>query len=144
MRGKGVGLVSQFVKALHVRKIPIRTGQQVVRLAYDGKRVTGVETADDSSIDAKKAVVLATGGYDWNIERQRSSRDFPRSCSIGPRSLTGDGLVLGAELGAPIRPHPEQPLRHARVHDSVGRSVEAAGQLPRRHRGAVLTAHDDR
>jgi 3-oxosteroid 1-dehydrogenase len=102
MRGKGVGLVSQFVKALHVRKIPIRTGQQVVRLVYDGKRVTGVEMADDSRIDAKKAVVLATGGYDWNIELAKKLEGFPEVVSIGPRSLTGDGLVLGAELGAPI------------------------------------------
>jgi 3-oxosteroid 1-dehydrogenase len=102
MRGKGAGLVSQFVKALHMRRIPIRTGQQAVRLVYDGKRVTGIDMADDSRINATRAVVLATGGYDWNIELAKKLEGFPDVVPIGPRSLTGDGLVLGAELGAPI------------------------------------------
>ena len=102
MRGKGVGLVCHFVKALHARTVPIRTGQRVARLAFNGKRVTGVEMAGGGSIEARKAVVLATGGYDWNVGMAKQFEGFPEVVSIGPRSLTGDGIVLAAEIGAPI------------------------------------------
>ncbi|MBV8187199.1 MAG: FAD-binding protein [Alphaproteobacteria bacterium] len=102
MRGKGVGLVCHFVKALQARTVPIRTGQRVARLAFNGKRVTGVEMAGGGSIEARKAVVLATGGYDWNVGMAKQFEGFPEVVSIGPRSLTGDGIVLAAEIGAPI------------------------------------------
>ena len=48
-------------------------------------------------------------------------------------SLTGDGLVLAAELGAVIHRDPGQPFDHARLH-GAGRRREAADKLPRRHR----------
>jgi 3-oxosteroid 1-dehydrogenase len=102
MRGKGLGLVCHFVKALSDRKIPIMTGQKVHSLAFDGKRVTGVRMAGGETIDAAKGVMLATGGYDWNVELARGLEGLPNLVPMGPESLTGDGLVLGAEVGAII------------------------------------------
>ena len=102
MRGKGLGLVCQFVKALLGRKVPILTGQHVDRLAFDGERVTGVHMDDGRTINATRGVVLATGGYDWNVELAKGLEGFPNLVPMGPESLTGDGLILGAELGAII------------------------------------------
>jgi 3-oxosteroid 1-dehydrogenase len=99
MRGKGLGLVCHFVKALSEREVPILIGQNVESLAFDGKHVTGVRMTSGETIGASKGVVLATGGYDWNIELARGLEGLPNLVPMGPESLTGDGLVLGAEVG---------------------------------------------
>ena len=102
MRGKGLGLVCHFVKALSDRKIPIMTRQKVESLTFDGKRVIGVRMEGGETINAAKGVVLATGGYDWNVELAKGLEGLPNLVPMGPESLTGDGLVLGAEVGAMI------------------------------------------
>ena len=78
------------------------TGRQVEGLAFDGKRVTGVRMAGGETIGAAKGVVLATGGYDWNVELAKGLEGLPDLVPMGPELLTGDGLVLGAEVGAII------------------------------------------
>jgi 3-oxosteroid 1-dehydrogenase len=102
MRGKGLGLVCHFVKALSDRKIPIMTERKVHSLTFDGKRVTGVRMEGGETINAAKGVVLATGGYDWNVELAKGLEGLPNLVPMGPESLTGDGLMLGAEVGAII------------------------------------------
>jgi 3-oxosteroid 1-dehydrogenase len=102
MRGKGLGLVCHFMKALSDRKVSIRTGRQVEGLTFDGKRVTGVRMAGGETINATKGVVLATGGYDWNVKLAKGLEGLPDLVPMGPESLMGDGLVLGAEVGAII------------------------------------------
>src|SRR5258705_12935078 len=103
MRGKGLGLICHFLKALRARGVPVLSEQRVDCLAVEGKRVTGVVMQSGEHIAARKGVIIATGGYSANA---RMSRDFeqipgidrePDSLSLA--SLTGDGLVLGAEIG---------------------------------------------
>ncbi len=45
MRGKGLGLICHFLKALRARGVPVLTDQQVESLAVEGERVTGVDHA---------------------------------------------------------------------------------------------------
>jgi 3-oxosteroid 1-dehydrogenase len=103
MRGKGLGLICRFVAALRERGVPILTTQPVARLALDSGRVTGVVTRSGEVIAARRGVLLATGGYgadpqmSWEFE-QLPGFAHERSGLI-PQSLTGDGLVLGAEIG---------------------------------------------
>src|SRR4051812_34581166 len=68
MRGQGVGFVRHFVKALLARGVPIRLGAAVHSLSVEGDRLTGVRMADGAVLAARKGVVLATGGYEWNAE----------------------------------------------------------------------------
>jgi 3-oxosteroid 1-dehydrogenase len=103
MRGKGLGLVCHFVKALCRRKVSILTGQNVERLLFDGDRVTGVRMENGATITAVKGVMLATGGYDSNVDLARHLEGLPDLVPMGPPSLMGDGLQLGAEIGATIR-----------------------------------------
>jgi glycine/D-amino acid oxidase-like deaminating enzyme len=102
MRGKGLGLVCHFVKALCARGVPIWTSCHVEQLAFDGARVSGVHVGDGKLIAARKGVVIATGGYDYNLDLAKSLEGFPSMVPMSPTSLTGDGLVLAAELGAVI------------------------------------------
>jgi glycine/D-amino acid oxidase-like deaminating enzyme len=103
MRGKGVGLVTHFVKALLKRGVPIRLGAAVRDLTVEGDRVTGVRMADGTELKAQKGVVLATGGYEWNADLMADFDPIPGLQPLSPKSSTGDGLIMGAEIGAAIR-----------------------------------------
>jgi 3-oxosteroid 1-dehydrogenase len=103
MRGKGLGLICHFVKALRDRAVPIFTGQKVDRLATEGHRVTGIIMGDGNLIAARRGVILATGAYSANPQMNWEFEQLPgiaqEASSLAPASLTGDGLVLGAEVG---------------------------------------------
>src|SRR5258706_1031050 len=103
MRGKGLGLISHFLKVLRARGVPVRTDQQVESLAVENHRVIGVVMRSGESIRARKGVILATGTYSANPQMNWEFEQLPgiaqEESSLAPASLTGDGLVLGAEIG---------------------------------------------
>jgi 3-oxosteroid 1-dehydrogenase len=103
MRGKGVGLVTHFVKLLLARSVPIRLNAEVESLLVENGRVSGVRMQDGAPLLARKGVLLATGGYEWNAELMRDFDPIPRLEPLSPPSSTGDGLIMGAEIGAAIR-----------------------------------------
>jgi 3-oxosteroid 1-dehydrogenase len=103
IRGKGVGLVTHFLKLLLARGVSIRLDTKVEGLAVENGRVSGVRMADGGTLAARKGVVLATGGYEWNAELMRDFDPIPRLQPLSPPSSTGDGLIMGAEIGAAIR-----------------------------------------
>jgi 3-oxosteroid 1-dehydrogenase len=102
MRGKGVGLVTHFVRALLRRGVPIELNARVSELSRAGDRIDGV-VLDGRKIEARLGVVLATGGYEWNPELMQDFDPLPGLEPLSPPSSTGDGLILGAEVGAAIR-----------------------------------------
>src|SRR5437763_5025119 len=81
----------------------ILTNQNVRRLAVDNGRVTGVIIGSGEFIGARNGVVLATGGCGANPEMSWRFEQLPgfahEASGLMPASLTGDGLVLGAEIG---------------------------------------------
>jgi 3-oxosteroid 1-dehydrogenase len=103
MRGKGLGLICHFLNVLRSRGVPTFTGQQVERLAVEGGRVSGVIMPSGERIEARKGVVIGTGGYSANAQMSRDFEQIPgidqEPDSLSLASLTGDGLVLGAEIG---------------------------------------------
>ena len=103
MRGKGLGLISHFLKVLRARSVPVLTDQHVESLAVENHRVTGVVMRSGESIRARKGVILATGTYSANPQMSWEFEQLPgvakEASSLAPASLTGDGLVLGAEIG---------------------------------------------
>jgi 3-oxosteroid 1-dehydrogenase len=103
MRGKGLGLICHFLKLLRARGVAVLSDQQIDRLAIDGSRVTGVVLRSGAIIGARNGVVLATGGYGANPQMVREFEQLPgfihEASGVTPESLTGDGLILGAEVG---------------------------------------------
>jgi 3-oxosteroid 1-dehydrogenase len=104
MRGKGLGLICHFLKVLRARGVTVLTEQQVERLAVENRRVTGVIMRSGETIRACRGVILATGGYGANPQMSWEFEQLPgfaqeASSDLMPVSLTGDGLVLGAEIG---------------------------------------------
>jgi 3-oxosteroid 1-dehydrogenase len=103
IRGKGVGLVTHFVKALLARAVPILSNERTDRLSLADGRVDGVVLTGERKLAARKGVVIATGGYEWNPDLMQDFDRLPGLEPLSPPSLTGDGLILGAEIGAAIR-----------------------------------------
>jgi 3-oxosteroid 1-dehydrogenase len=103
MRGKGLGLICHFLKVLRARGVPVLTDQHVESLAIEDKRVTGVVMRSGERIEASKGVILATGAYSANTQMNWEFEQLPgiaqEASSLAPASLTGDGLVFGAEIG---------------------------------------------
>jgi 3-oxosteroid 1-dehydrogenase len=106
MRGKGLGLICHFLKALRARSVPVLTDQQVESLVVEDKRVAGVVMQSGETIKARKGVVLATGGYGADPQLSWEFEQLPgfahEASGLTPASLTGDGLVLGAEIGGVV------------------------------------------
>jgi 3-oxosteroid 1-dehydrogenase len=103
MCGKGLGLICHLLKALRARDVTVLTDQHVESLAVENKQVTGVVMRSGESIRARKGVILATGAYSANTQMNWEFEQLPgiaqEASSLAPASLTGDGLVLGAEIG---------------------------------------------
>jgi 3-oxosteroid 1-dehydrogenase len=105
-RGVGMGhaLVTGLLKGCldHGCEILAETPAQRL-IADDGGRVVGVaaESAGRAlAIQARKGVVLATGGFEWDAELV--ARHFPGEAPLNgsPSTNTGDGHKMAAAVGA--------------------------------------------
>jgi 3-oxosteroid 1-dehydrogenase len=103
--GMGNALVAGLLKGCLDRGCTVMTRARARRLIEDapGGRVIGVEveTAEGiKRIAARRGVVLATGGFEWNADMR--ARYFPGEIGLigSPATNTGDGHAMAAELGA--------------------------------------------
>ncbi|MDE2301833.1 MAG: FAD-binding protein [Sphingomonadales bacterium] len=105
-RGLGQALIGSLLKAVLDRAIPIEFEKRARKLVKDGERVTGVIAEDaqgrDYRVRARRGVVIATGGFEWN---EMLVKAFLRGPLTGPVSVPeneGDGLVMAIEAGAQL------------------------------------------
>jgi succinate dehydrogenase/fumarate reductase flavoprotein subunit len=105
-RGAGQALVGRLVKGCLDRGIEPRTGMRATRLLIEDDRVAGVrfECADGPvDVRARRGVVIATGGFEWDADLVRS---FLRGPMVRPASPpygnTGDGLRMAMRAGAAL------------------------------------------
>lgn len=105
-RGLGQALVGALFLAVLDRNIPVEFEKRARRLIKDGDRVIGVVAEDDHARDfrvrARRGVVIATGGFEWN---EQLVKTFIRGPLTGPVSVPeneGDGLIMAIEAGAQL------------------------------------------
>ncbi len=105
-RGLGQALAGSLFKAVLDREIPVEFEKRARRLIMQNGRVIGVvaEDADgrDFTVRARRGVVIATGGFEWN---ENLVRTFLRGPLTGPVSVPeneGDGLLMAIEAGAQL------------------------------------------
>lgn len=105
----GVALVARLAKSAEDLGVLLWESAPVTSLTQDAAGVTGavVKTArGDICIRARKAVVLAAGGFANDIERRKAL--FPRTptghehLALPPLGVNGDGLTLGESAGGQI------------------------------------------
>ncbi|MBS0520300.1 MAG: FAD-dependent oxidoreductase [Proteobacteria bacterium] len=102
--GLGNGLIVGLTRGCLDHGCRILMDADVRHLTTDGQIVSGVEAVIDgrpTTIRAAKGVVLATGGFDWASDYM--PKYFPGIEIIGaPRTNTGDGQRMAAEVGAAL------------------------------------------
>jgi len=114
IRGMGPGMMGYFIKAAMIdRAIPAYVQTPVRELITEHGRVVGVRAERDGApfrVRARKGVVLAIGGYDWNPKLARQHEQLPEWHSMCQPSVEGDNLVLGGEIGAALARVPSHNL----------------------------------
>jgi 3-oxosteroid 1-dehydrogenase len=105
-RGLGQALAGSLFMAVLDRNIPVEFEKRARRLVKDGERVVGVIAEDangkDFAVRARRGVVIATGGFEWN---ETLVKAFVRGPLTGPVSVPeneGDGLLMAIESGAQL------------------------------------------
>lgn len=103
---QGRALIGGLRKALLDRNIELRLSAGVTRLIENDGRIRGVEVSSNfrlSQIEARQAVILATGGFEQDDTLRDKYLPVPTksSWSLTPRRAnTGDGLLAGMGVGA--------------------------------------------
>jgi len=100
--GMGLGLVGALVRACLDRGVEIHLSSPAKHLFTSDGTVTGVRVEHDGVARdvAAQAVVLATGGFEWNEELCRTFLRGPMTAPAGSPDNTGDGLVMAMAAGA--------------------------------------------
>lgn len=104
----GSGLCARLVRIALDLGVQLRTGCAGRRLVTGDGCVTGVEISTPTGpcrIGAD-AVVLATGGYDWNAGFVRTFEHLDRLASLAQTTVEGDHLTMGARVGAMVATTP--------------------------------------
>ncbi len=104
-RGKGGGLIAPLLKALLDRGVELRTSTPALELVTDANRaVVGVVVGGDGGerrVGARKGVVLACGGFEWNAEMVKTFIGYEVK-PLSPWANTGDGHQMAMEVGAKL------------------------------------------
>ena len=114
IRSMGPGMMAWFVKGAMVdRGIEALLETPATGLLHENGRVTGVvaQQGDKTiTIGARKGVLLACGGYDWNPQLAKYYEALPEWDSMCQPFLDGDNIVLGSEVGAMLARVPNHNL----------------------------------
>lgn len=105
MVGCGRALIGWLLKACLDRGINIvlqTRGRQLIR---HGRRIVGLRAEQDGrdfSVRARRGVVLACGGYEWNEALTQRFLPGPITHPLSPPFNEGDGLLMAMEIGADL------------------------------------------
>jgi len=98
-RAKGGGLIAPLFKALLDLGTEVRVSTPATSLVTQAKgAVTGL-VAGEKRIGARKGVVLACGGFEWNPEMVKTYLGYEVK-PVTPWMNTGDGHLMAMEAGA--------------------------------------------
>lgn len=104
VEGLGRGLVAGLLKACVAHGVQVAIGTRATRLIAEDGAVAGVELegADGPARILAGAVVLATGGFEYDRELVRDFLRGPLTRGIGAPTNTGDGLRMAMRVGAQL------------------------------------------
>jgi 3-oxosteroid 1-dehydrogenase len=109
-RGAGQGLVGRLLKGCLDRGIEPRTSVAASQLMLEAGRVVGARfesAGGEFQVAARRGVILATGGFEWDRELVRNFVRGPMTHPVSVRTNTGDGLRMAMRIGASLGTMPE-------------------------------------
>lgn len=103
-RGFGQAMVGRLLKACLERGIEPQFGVETRKLLVEGGRVVGVAGRRDGKPFEQRAdaVILATGGFEWDAELRQAFLRGPIDAPASPPAAKGEGLRLAMRAGAKL------------------------------------------
>ena len=104
IRTKGAALIAMLFKGLLDRGVEVLLETPARELVVVDGRVIGVRAEAGGKsilIGARKGVVLACGGYEWNREMVKAFIGYEVK-PLSPPNNTGDGLMMAMQAGAQL------------------------------------------
>ncbi len=101
----GTALIAGLLKGLLDVGVTPRTNARAVELVADPLGITGVRISHegkDFRVRAKRGVVLATGGFEWDSKLVEAYLRGPMRGAVSPPNNTGDGLRMAMAHGADL------------------------------------------
>ncbi|MBI4587908.1 MAG: FAD-binding protein, partial [Candidatus Rokubacteria bacterium] len=105
VRTLGGALVAALMKGCLDKGVRFASGVRARRLLRDGDAVKGVDVERGGrreSFRARRGVVLACGGFEWNEAMKRHFLRGPEQGPSSPPWNQGDGIIMGMEVGAAL------------------------------------------
>ncbi|MEZ4216938.1 MAG: FAD-binding protein [Myxococcota bacterium] len=147
----GLHLVSALVAGATAAGAELRTRTPVERLvtrdAPDGAReVRGVVALRDGApwrIRARRGVLLAAGGFDWNFDMKRHFLRGMSPFPLGSPGNTGDGVRMAMQAGADLRNMNEAwgmtvYAAEARANQARGIGPSLSAEVEKRAAGSIV------
>jgi 3-oxosteroid 1-dehydrogenase len=101
----GTALVAGLLKGLLDRDAVPQTGHRALEFVTGPDGVEGVvvgSNAGSKRVEARKGVVIATGGFEWDAGLVGDFLRGPMRGPVSPPNNTGDGLRMAMALGAAL------------------------------------------
>lgn len=101
----GTALIAGLLKGLLDAGVTPHTNARAEELIAEGGEITGVRVALPGrtiSVRARRAVILGTGGFEWDPALAQAFLRGPMHGAVSPPNNTGDGLRMAMAQGADL------------------------------------------
>jgi len=101
---QGVALICGLVHGCLSKGVTLRPGSRVEKLEResDGRFAARFSIHGKQEVVRGRAVILASGGFEWNAELKRAFLCCPDEGAASPPANEGDGLRIGLQAGAAL------------------------------------------
>lgn len=142
--GTGHALMAGLIKAANDKGIAFRLGVRAKRPVMEDGVVVGIEVEEGGATrryGARRGVIIASGGFEWNDELLKDFVYGPTPAPISPPINEGDGLCIaidaGAELGNMSETHYHASMRIP-GEEYEGRQLNRLTSAERHSPGAIM------
>ena len=143
---RGNAVVAPILKTAHDLGVDLVTDAAVSDLIFLGNRVSGV-VVGGLSIEARDGVMLACGGFEWDLNMAKQFLAGPVLARCSPPNNTGDGIRMGQSLGAKLGNMREAfwaPMAVIPGDDLEGQQLGTLLRFERQGPGSIIVNRDGR